>query len=453
MFNVRNKPKSTVKFALIILTSLLFTLFSFNSANASPISHPDNTQPQVSNQETVELTIYVREDCVNCEALDEWLTNFLETRPTVKVTELEIADNTNQMIIDGRRLGFTPGSSPTTILQDRVWIGFTEQIGNDLGISINKALKGETIPSGVFGLSGAGTCDDELGQCGTGGSEGTTQITIPIIGEVSLSSDNLILSTIIIGFVDGVNPCSLWVISILLTIIVRTGSRKRVLAIGSTFLAITAAMYGLYMFGLYSVLSVVSHLQTIQLAVATIALIFGIVSAKDYFAFKKGPSFTIKDSAKPGLYKRIRDAAGKKSLVTALGATTVLAVLVSLLETPCTAGFPIIWTGMLHANGVAGPEAFLLFILYMTPFLLDEFIVFLIVVYTMKATKLQENHAELLKLVGGVTMIALAVSLVVDPTLMENPISALVLFTSAFVLSWLIHISVRFVKSRKSQKK
>ena len=216
-------------------------------------------------------------------------------------------------------------------------------------------------------------------------------------------------------------------------------SRRRVLAVGSTFLLVTAAMYAVYMAGIYSALMVVGYIGAIQVIVAAAAGIFGAVSVKDYFAFKKGLSFTIRDSSKPGIYKRMREAAGQRALIPALGATVLLGVAVSLLETPCTAGFPVLWTGMLQANGVGFAESAALFVVYMVPFLLDEIIVFGFVVVTMRATKMQEKHGQLLKLVAGVTMLALAAVMVLEPSLMENPLIALALFVGAFALAGVIH--------------
>src|SRR5690606_34171246 len=103
-------------------------------------------------------------------------------------------------------------------------------------------------------------------------------------------------------------------------------------------------------------------------------------------------------SAKPGLVKRMRGAATHRELGPAMLATTGLAVAVSLLETPCTAGFPVLWTGMLQANGVGPAEAVGLFGAYMAPFLLDEIVVVAVVVATMRAARMQEKHGQLLKL-------------------------------------------------------
>ena len=188
----------------------------------------------------------------------------------------------------------------------------------------------------------------------------------------------------------------------------------------------------------------------IQVVVALAAGIFGAVSVKDYFAFKKGLSFTIPDSAKPGIYKRVREAAGHERLLPALTATVALGVAVSLIETPCTAGFPVLWTGLLRANGVGPAESALLFLAYMVPFLLDEMIVFGIAVLTMRAAKMQEKHGELLKLFAGVTMLALATIMVIDPQFMESPVKAALLFGVAFLLAWLIHVLTSRVRASRT---
>jgi hypothetical protein len=239
------------------------------------------------------------------------------------------------------------------------------------------------------------------------------------------------------------------VISVLLAIVVRTGSRRRVFAIGTAFLLVTAAMYAVYMVGIFSAMSVMGHLGAIQLVVALVAGIFGVVSVKDYFAFKKGLSFTIKDSAKPGIYRRMRAAAGQEHLLPALGATVILAVGVSLLETPCTAGFPVLWSGLLTANGVGTAEAVGLFGLYMLPFLLDELIVFAVAVVTLRATKMQERHGRLLKLVAGTTMLALAGTVLVSPATMNDPVGALTVFGVAFAVAAVVHLATTTVTRRR----
>ena len=445
---------ATLIWILALLGALAATVLSAASAAAVapvPAVAPPGMQAAVDpGDETVEVTLYYGAECPKCEAEREWLAELAQEYPIV-VTEIEVwhdPGNRELFAAAGDELGFQAGSVPTTVIQQRVWIGYTDALLADIGDAVDLATSGEPVPSGVYGSPGTGTCNQDELICSA--NETGAQIDVPFLGTVSLDDQSLLMSTVIIGFVDGVNPCSLWVISVLLTIVVRTASRRRVIAIGSTFLLVTAGMYALYMAGIYSALTVVGFLGWIQVVVAVAAGIFGVVSVKDYFAFKKGLSFTIPDSAKPGIYKRVREAAGHEKLVPALLATVALGVAVSLLETPCTAGFPVLWTGLLQANGVGFAESAALFVAYMIPFLLDEMVVFGIAVATMKAAKLQEKHGELLKLFAGVTMLALASVMVIDPTFMESPVKAALLFVAAFLLAWLVHLVTTRIRERRA---
>jgi glutaredoxin len=431
-------------------TTALTTTALTTTAPTEAAARPDVAVPALAGDDPVEITLYYGRECPKCEQLREWFDE-VGAEYGLEVTEIEVwhdADNREAFIAAGEELGFEASSVPTTVLGARVWIGYTDPIREDIASGIALAAAGDPVPPGVYGSPGAGTCDQDELTCAP--DETGSKIDVPFIGTVSLDDQSLLVSTIIIGFVDGVNPCSLWVISVLLTIVVRTASRRRVLAIGSTFLGVTAGMYALYMAGIYSALTVVGFLGWVQIVVAVAAGVFGVVSVKDYFAFKKGLSFTIPDSAKPGIYTRVRAAAGHDRLLPALSATVALGVAVSLLETPCTAGFPVLWTGLLQANGVGFAESALLFLAYMVPFLLDEMVVFGIAVFTMRAAKLQEKHGELLKLFAGVTMLALASVMVIDPQLMESPVKAALLFAAAFLLAWLVHVVTTRVRESRA---
>lgn len=412
------------RIALLLLT-LVFTAGMLTGPSAYAVTAPGGATNQEPSDDTVVLTLFWGDGCPHCADEKAWLEEAEDEYPDLEVQQYEVwydEDNRALLIETAEEMGFEPSGVPVTIVGDRHWIGWSDAVRDE----IEAILKLEAPATGPGSTSGK-----------------TSSVEVPLFGDVAVSSDSLVFSTLVIGFVDGVNPCSLWVISVLLAIVVRSGSRKRVFAIGLTFLSVTAAMYAFYMVGIYSAMGVIGHLGLIQVVVAIVAGVFGVVSIKDYFAFKKGISFTIKDSSKPGIYKRMRAAAQSEALLPALAATVVLAVGVSLLETPCTAGFPVLWTGLLQANDVGTAEAAGLFGLYMLPFLLDELLVFGIAVATLRATKMQEKHGRVLKLVAGTMMLALAITVLVSPEAMSDPLLALVVFGAAFATAALIHVVTR----------
>jgi hypothetical protein len=386
---------------------MLLSATPASGLSPSPDATGDAAQP------APDIVLYWGDGCPRCEDERAWLETVAAENPDLTIVQYEVwhdEENRALFVEAGEGLGFTASSVPTTIMSERVWIGWTGPIKEDIADAVDLVAAGKTPPPGVYGTPGAGTCSEVTLQC-TAEGDGVT-VDVPFFGEVSLGDKSLLMSTLIIGFVDGVNPCSLWVISVLLTIVIRTASRRRVIAVGSTFLAVTAGMYALYMAGIYSALTVV-----------------GFIGA---------------------IYKRVRNAAGHHNLIPALTATVALAVAVSLLETPCTAGFPVLWTGMLKANGVGFVGTAVLFVAYMIPFLLDEMIVFGIAITTMRASKMQEKHGELLKLIAGVTMLALAAVMVFAPTVMENPLGALALFVAAFALAGAIHLVTARVRANRA---
>jgi len=128
-------------------------------------------------------------------------------------------------------------------------------------------------------------------------------------------------------------------------------------------------------------------------------------------------------------------SASDRSIVGVLAGTVALAVGVSLLETPCTAGLPLLWTNMLAQQDVATGTAVLLFGLYMAVFLLDELILFGLAVFTLRATKLQEEHGRALKIVSGSVMVALAAAMLFAPEALTTLTGTVVVFGIAALLA------------------
>lgn len=265
-------------------------------------------------------------------------------------------------------------------------------------------------------------------------------INLPLLGQVDLSSMSLLLVTLLIGFMDGANPCSLWMITFLLGIIIYSGSRKKVAIIGITFLLTITIVYGVFMVGLINILHYVGFMFWIRLLVGLMALVFAIVNIKDYFWYKKGISFTISDSAKPGLFKKIRNIMNpENSLKGIIGGTIFLALSVTLIELPCTAGLPMLWTSLLAKNGIKGLAFIFHLFIYLFMFLIDELIIIIVAIYTLKITKFEETHGRILKLFGGLIMLFLGLSMIFMPEIMDDFKNMLIIFFIAIVATFLFN--------------
>ncbi len=331
-------------------------------------------------------------------------------------------------------LDFEPSGVPVTIVGDRYWVGYTTQIGAEIEAQVNLCLTQNCPDAGAGIIPGRKA---QAGAAGTGGAETDTPasrvINIPLIGPVDVQSQSLFVSTILIAFVDGFNPCSLWVLSILLSLTLNTGSRKKVFIIGAVFIPVTAAVYMLFIASLFTVFTFVRFLGWIQVVIALLALFFALINIKDYFWYKEGLSFTIADDKKSGIYKGIRKIMQAGDSPWGLvSATFVMAVGVSVVEFSCTAGFPVLWTNILTAQQVGTLTFVLLLLLYMVIYQIDEAAIFLAAVFTLKTSRLEEKHGRVLKLIGGMLMLTLAGVMLINPDLMDKLSSSLLIFGIAF---------------------
>jgi hypothetical protein len=344
--------------------------------------------------------------------------------------------------------GFKPSGVPTTFIGDQYWVGFTDTIKDQMQEAVAKCLLTGCPDSGegIIDINGQSGIDKAVTPVPPVFDPASNIINVPIIGAIDLNAQSLTISTLLISFVDGVNPCSIWVLSMLMALVIHTGSRKKILIIGLIFLTVTAGIYAMFIAGLFSVLKIISFVGWIQVIVALVAFVFAIVNIKDYFWYKEGVSFTISDKNKTGILKKMRNVLASTDNIWSLaGATIVLAAGVSLVEFSCTAGFPVLWTNLLTAHNVSTSTFVLLLILYMAIYQLDEMVIFGTVVVTLKASKLEEKHGRILKLIGGSLMLTLAIVMLINPRIMNDLSSSLLIFGIAFGFAIVVLFLHRFL--------
>lgn len=449
-----------------ISLAILFVWLVLTPLNVSAEAGTNQALPLPSTlQDENKVVIYLfwGDGCPHCAKAKPVLEGLVAQNPTtVSMYEFEVWNSKeNQALFQefGDAFGFTPRYVPTIIIGDAVWEGYDDSFAQEITDKVNQCLITACEDKAAVIIEGRGylpvtitpavteaapTPTPAVVETEDPANENTTKL--PLFGEVDFSKMGLFLSTALISFVDGFNPCSLWVLSMLLAITLHTGSRKKVLVIGLVFLTVSAGVYALFITGLFTVLKVVSFVGWIQVVVALVALFFGLVNIKDYFFYKEGVSFTISDEKKPGIYKRIRKVMDSgDSWWSLIGGTIVLSAGVSLVEFSCTAGFPVLWTNLISAQQVATITFVLLLLLYMVIYQLDELGIFLVAVFTLKSSRIEEKHGRILKLVGGILMLTLAVVMLVNPSLMSDIGQSLIVFGIAFGITILVLVLHRVV--------
>jgi thiol-disulfide isomerase/thioredoxin len=370
------------------------------------------------------LYFFWAEGCPHCAAAKPVLALFQQRYPQLEVRSFEVgsnADNQRRLSSMAAKFGIEPTGVPIFFLGSQHWVGFSRSITP----RVLEAAISRCVSVGCPD-AGADVADGETAKLPR------AVVELPFVGQLDPDRQSLVLSTVLIAAVDGVNPCSLWVLSILLALTLRTGSRRTTAVTGLVFIAVTGVVYALFIGGLFSVFQVLSFTPVVRVVVAVLAAAFAAINIKDFFWFKAGVSLSIPEASKPGIYDRMRRVLGSaQSLPALVASTVVLAAGVSFVELACTAGFPVLWTSIVTDRGVSAVTFSLLLGLYMLVYQLDELIIFAVAVATMRITKLQERQGRLLKLLSGMLMLSLAVVMLIKPALLNDVRTSVVVFAAA----------------------
>lgn len=240
-------------------------------------------------------------------------------------------------------------------------------------------------------------------------------IRVPVFGKLSLSQLGMPAFTFLIGLVDGFNPCAMWVLLFLLSVLINLKSRAKILAVAGTFVVISGVAYFAFMAAWLTMFRLIAFEEQVQITLGVFAILIGAIHIKDFFAFKKGISLSIPESVKPGIYARVRRIVTAQNLLGAIAGATVLAALVNIIELLCTAGLPALYTNILHMQKYPEWKNYAYLGLYILAYMLDDSLMVGIVVVTLGRHKLQERGGRWLKLVSGAAIALLGVVMLFRP--------------------------------------
>jgi hypothetical protein len=415
--------------------------------------------------EAVTLYLFYSERCVNCAREKEFLAGLQKRLPGLNVRSIEVqADPASARLlvkvseafgVPARGvpvtfighfepiIGFQDGETTGRLIEQRVReclaSGCEDVVGRLLG-DIPGAPASLAEPHTVSrspgkddaaAMRGKGTTPPLSGAAGAGGAD--TVLTLPLFGRTDLSSQPLLVLTVILGALDSFNPCAFFVLFTLLGILVHARSRRRMLFIGGVFVLFSGIVYFAFMAAWLNVFLHIGELHAVTVAAGLVALCVGGINVKDFFRFKQGISLTIPESRKPSLFERMRALLHETSLPAIVLGTVVLALAANTYELLCTAGFPMVFTRILTLNQLRPVEYYLLLGLYNVVYVLPLVVVVAVFSLTLGSRKLSESQGRVLKLVSGLMMLGLGAVILLDPGLFNNVLVGVALLAFALV--------------------
>ncbi len=262
---------------------------------------------------------------------------------------------------------------------------------------------------------------------------------VPVLGSIDADKWALPVLTVVLGGLDAFNPCAFFVLLFLLSVMVHAGSRARMLLVGGVFVLFSGLVYFAFMAAWLNAFLLIGELRAVTIIAGLIAVGLGLLNIKDYFWFRQGPSLSIPESRKPGLFQRMRALVGEKSLWAVLTGTAVLAIAANSYELLCTAGFPMVYTRILTMREVDPVVYYLYLALYNFVYIIPLLVIVGLFVFRFGQHKLSEREGRVLKLLSGMMMFGLGSLLLLAPEALNEVGVAILLLALAIVSTWLIH--------------
>ncbi|MBD3362316.1 hypothetical protein GF362_01195 [Candidatus Dojkabacteria bacterium] len=241
---------------------------------------------------------------------------------------------------------------------------------------------------------------------------------VPILGEITAGDFSLPVLTIILGVLDGFNPCAMWALLFLISLLLGMKDRKRMWILGIAFIATSAFVYFLFMTAWLNFFIFLGYVPWIQKSIGIFALGVGIYNLYDYFFNEDSSCKGEEIDKKRKVFSKLKEVTLQKNFIVAILGIIALAFAVNLVELLCSAGLPAIYTQVLSLSDLSTWQYYSYMLLYILFFMIDDLFVFFAAMITLKAIGIENKYAKLSRLLGGIVIFIIGLILLLRPELL-----------------------------------
>ncbi len=415
----------------------IVTLFAFGCILLSQAAHAE-TLP-------VNAYVFYGDGCPHCGAERYYLSHELtEKYPNVNIREYEIYNNQDNILLlqeVAKKLDVIVDGVPFLIIGDQTFVGFADGISSSqienrvrtcsvdacpdsvasiVGVA-NPTLERIKEPTGTPEIVAIGTktdaerASDASNDREIGSAEELTTIELPLLGKIDAMDFSLPMLTIVMGALDGFNPCAMWTLLFLISLLLGIENRKRMWLLGSAFIVASASVYFLFMSAWLNLILFLGFVIWVRILIGSVALIGGGYSIKEFIFNKESGCKIAGGETRQKTFEKLKRIVQQNSLWLSLGGIIALAFAVNLVELICSAGLPAIYTQVLALNDLMPWQRYLYILLYIFFFMLDDLFVFFVAMITLQMTGITTKYTRVSRLVGGLIMLAIGLMLIFKP--------------------------------------
>lgn len=359
--------------------------------------------------------------CPHCAKEKVFLTKILPDYPTVSLNQYEVyynSDNAELMQKVANKIGVDAGGIPFLVIGDQEFVGYGEGTTDKEIESRIKYCLNNNCPDSVNSIvNPSEKKDTKTDKTSKPISSQKKIIKLPIIGEINALSFSLPLLTVFMGVLDGFNPCAMWTLLFLISLLLGLNNRRRMWVLGVAFIIASAFVYFLFMSAWLNLILFLGFIVWVRALIGVLATIGGGYNLKSYLDERKtnGGCKVASGEKRQLVFAKMKAIAQQNSLWLALGGIILLAFAVNLVELVCSAGFPAVFTQVLSLSHLSAWQYYAYILLYIFFFMIDDIIIFAIAMFTLKATGISTKYGKWSKLIGGILMIIIGLLLIFKP--------------------------------------
>lgn len=411
-----------LKLKYYVLIVLAIELVFFNPGNAHAVLNtPENSETldqaklqEVVKQQKNKLPVYFfwGNGCPHCEHEKKFLLAIQNDYPEIEVKSFETWYNKNNyqllLQVSKEKTGRAVGAVPFLVIGDKTVLGFTDS--ETTGAKIKQLFDIYVAKSQLKNT------ENKLAK-----PKIEEKIKYPLLGEINLAKLSLPILTVILGTLDGFNPCSMWALVVLITLLINTGSKKKMWIVGGTFIIASALSYFLFLTAWFNAFLLVGYLAIVRSLIAVLAICVGTYFLSDYYKKRKQNALTCEvtsSETKNKLIARLEKAVQKRSILAMIAAVIFVAFSVNLIELICSAGIPAIYTQILSQNNLPKIGYYGYLLVYDFFYMLDDIVVLLIAGFTWQLFISSGKYTKYSHLIGGVLLVILGLIMLINPQLL-----------------------------------
>lgn len=361
------------------------------------------------------IYLFYGDGCPHCAEEEEWFKTYLEKNKNIKIHRYEVwydKDNQEKYSKVHEILNDKSSGIPYLVIGESVISGFDkdltpERIRNAVEYYSNVNYKDKV------GMYLGVVSESETGQDETKYED--TKVKIPLLGTKEAKDVSIGLSAILIGAVDGFNPCAMWILLFLISMLLGMKNKKRMWILGITFLASSALVYFLFLLSWLNLSVFLNKVLYIRVAISFFAVLFGVLQVVNFFFKKDDGCEVVGNKNRKRIIKSIQKIIKEKSFILAILGIILLAASVNIIELLCSLGLPVMFTQILAINEVSKVGQILYSLLYVLFFMIDDIIIFIIAMKTLEIKAISNKYGKYSHLIGGLIMIIIGVLMVYKP--------------------------------------